>query len=265
MRDTYHSTQQARFGTQVTGTRPRDDDDVMQVLRPAPLWRQARRHRTTTNVLSLRWQLCSSRRAQHDHHGPHKEYFQNPGQMPPPDMTGLNSQPVQLPQHLQQRQQPHFHIPQQAPPPPPPGPSRLVRASRSVLWAILFGTLGLAAGTGLITWEYMQPAFPKGSEEDLDLLDEIEDMLDTSLLVETLREDGWVEESYYTGRMNGLARGKHFVAEQLQGTQGITMRTFKHPSPNCTLMVFFLGFGIEGWPDTVRKSCNKRTILLPSS
>jgi hypothetical protein len=128
--------------------------------------------------------------------------------------------------------------------------------ARSFLWATIFGTLGVITGTGLITWTYLQPLPARGSEEDEELFEEIVETLETHPLVESLREENWAEDNWYTASHNGTEKGLHFVGEQLSGTQGITMKTFKHPSQDYTMMVFFLGFGIEGWPDVVgEKRC----------
>ncbi|EXJ79814.1 hypothetical protein A1O3_08099 [Capronia epimyces CBS 606.96] len=202
----------------------------MQAFRPL-LWRHARR---TNRVLP--YYVYGA--LQHNYHGPHKEYFQTPGQMPTPDTTPYTGP----------------YTPPSPPSPtvlPSPGPSLLRRATRSVLWATLFGITGLAAGTALITWEYLQPTFEPGSVEDEELTAEIGDTLESHPLVEALRDEGWVEESYYAGKINGPGRGQHLVAETLTGTRGIMMKTFKHPTLDFTMMVFFLGFGIEGWPDVI--------------
>ncbi|KAK5372477.1 hypothetical protein LTR20_001506 [Exophiala xenobiotica] len=199
----------------------------MQALRPA-LWRQAQRATKCSPWL---------RRMQHDHHGPHKEYFQTPGQMPAPDTTPYTAPytpPVVKPS-----------------PGPSTGASLFWRSARSVFWADLFFALGALAGTALITWEYMQPPFEPGSQEDQELLEEIQETLEGHPLVEGLRQDNWTEENFYAGRMNGAVRGQHLVGEKLTGTRGITTKVFKHPSQPITMMVFFLGFGMEGWPDTI--------------
>ncbi|EXJ62938.1 hypothetical protein A1O7_03382 [Cladophialophora yegresii CBS 114405] len=139
--------------------------------------------------------------------------------------------------------------------PPVPGASGrslLVRFTRSVFWAILFSSLGVVAGTALITWEYLQPPFEPGSEMERDLLDEIMDAVELHPLVDSLRQANWIEDNYYAGHADSIATGgMHLVAEKLQGTQGITMRTFKHPTQEFTMMVAFLGFGVEGWPDVI--------------
>jgi len=176
------------------------------------------------------------RRAQHDAHGPHKEYFQTPGKTPLPDATP--------------------YIPSQAAPviQGSSGPSSIIRAARSVFWASLFSTLGLVAGTALITWEYLQPPFEPGSPEDQELLEEICATLDSHPLIESLQEEKWIEDPNYDDHLVRTGKGLHLVSEKLVGTQGITMRAFRHPSQEYTMMVFFLGFGIEGWPDVVRQT-----------
>ncbi|KAJ9612061.1 hypothetical protein H2200_003656 [Cladophialophora chaetospira] len=150
------------------------------------------------------------------------------------------------------------YIPQvQAVPPPPAatGRSIFIRFTRSIFWAILFSSFGIVAGTGLITWEYLQPPFEPGSEPEQDLLDEIADAIDLHPLVDSLQQANWIEDNYYAAfpsRLDSIgANGMHLVAEKLSGTQGITMKTFRHPTQEFTIMVAFLGFGIEGWPDVI--------------
>lgn len=228
---------------------------LMQALRRPVLWRQAR---CTTRITPY-W---SRRAEQHNYNGPHKEYFQTPGQMPPPDITAPYTVP---PAYTPPQQQPTVippFPPPQPPPPPAAGSSLFRRATRSVLWATLFGVTGVAAGTALITWEYLQPPFERGSPEDEELTAEIEDTLESHPLVEALRDEGWVEENYYAGKSHGPGRGQHLVAEKLTGTRGITMKLFKHPTLDFSMMVFFLGFGIEGWPDVVRETSASQ-IRLP--
>ena len=150
------------------------------------------------------------------------------------------------------------YVPKTQAVPTPPGPTGrplFMRFARSVFWALLFSSLGVAAGTGLITWEYLQPQFELGSEMEQELLDEIMDAVQLHPLVDSLLQANWIEDNYYAGHpspASGLGtKGMHLVAEKLQGTQGITMKTFKHPTKEFTMMVAFLGFGVEGWPDVV--------------
>ena len=218
----------------------------MQSLKSA-LCRQVRRADTISPATSSPRTRIDTRlrpvRFQHYQHGPHKEYFQN-GQMPPPDTIPYTQsqpyipkiEPVQAPRGVE-------------------GPSILVRLTRSICWAILFSSLGFVAGTGLLTWEYLQPPFEPGSEMEQDLMDEILDAVELHPLVDSLRQANWIEDEYYAahpGQPNDLGvKGMHLVADKLQGTQGITMRTFKHPTLEFTMMVAFLGFGVEGWPDVI--------------
>lgn len=192
----------------------------MRAIRPA--WRSLR--------LIARPHLLN--RAQHNH-GPHKEYFQNPGQTPLPDTTPY-AQPIVQQQVVKA------------------GPSLFARAFRSVFWAVLFTSIGVIAGTSIITWEYMQPPFEPGSPEEEELYEEIIETLQTHPLVEDLRKENWIEENFYITRSHGeMQNGLNLVHERLTGTQGMTVKAFRHPTQEYSLLVFFLGFGIEGWPDTI--------------
>jgi hypothetical protein len=105
----------------------------------------------------------------------------------------------------------------------------------------------------LITWEYLQPPFPPGSEEEQELFAEIVETLDTHPLVEQLRNDNWVEENFYDLRSMGgpPQTGMNLVHDKLVGVQGLTIRAFRHPTHNYTVLALFAGFGVEGWPDVV--------------
>ena len=192
----------------------------MQVFRPVL------RRRLLPSI--SRFRSC---RTQHNY-GPHKEYFQNPNQVPVPDNSpydpnvGVQTVPVSL--------------------------SRTKRAFRSIFWASLFSSLGLVAGAGLITWEYLQPPYEPGSQEEKELHEEVVDTMETCRLVEELREEGWIEEEFYHGRSHAeIQQGLHLVQEKLVGIQGLIIKAFKHPTYPYTILVAFTGFGIEGWPDVV--------------
>ena len=132
------------------------------------------------------------------------------------------------------------------------GPSRTSRVLRSLLWATVFTALGLAAGTTLITWEYLQPPFEPGSQEAQELYDEVLETLDTHPLIEQLHTEKWIEENFYASRPHGgLNTGMNLVQEKLVGTQGLMIRSFRHPTHNYTILALFAGFGVEGWPDVV--------------
>ena len=64
--------------------------------------------------------------------------------------------------------------------------SLFISFTRSVSWTLLFSSLGVVAGTALITWEYIQPPFEPGSEMEEDLLDEINDAVELHPLVDSL-------------------------------------------------------------------------------
>ncbi|OAG37918.1 hypothetical protein AYO21_07890 [Fonsecaea monophora] len=221
-----------------------------KALRPV-LLRRATRAFPTKGIARPSRAGCwlSGRRAQHDHHGPHKEYFQTPGQMPVPDSTPYTPGQPYTPR-IQTMTTPESRA---------GGISLLTSFSRSVLWAVLFASLGVTAGTALITWEYLQPPFEPGSPAEQELYDEILDAMELHPLVDSLRQANWIEDNYYAAAHGGSLgggggfqnRGLHLVAETLQGTQGVSMKTFKHPTQEFTIMVCFLGFGVEGWPDTI--------------
>ena len=116
----------------------------------------------------------------------------------------------------------------------------------------MFSILGAVAGTTLITWEYLQPPFPPGSEEEQELYEDMLETLDTHPLVEQLRGENWIEENFYNmGPRGGSDTGMNLIREKLIGTQGLTIRLFRHPTHNYTVLVFFAGFGVEGWPDVI--------------
>jgi hypothetical protein len=165
--------------------------------------------------------------------GPHKEYFQTPGQAPVPDTTPYNpKEPIQT--HFTRKDR-----------------SRSARFGRSVLWTSLFAVLGAVGGTALITWEYLQPPFEPGSEEEKELQSEIDELLESHPLVEDLREQGWIEDNFYDERLRYSGEGQNMIHDTLTGTQGITIRAFRHPTHALTCLVFFPGFGVEGWPDVM--------------
>lgn len=165
------------------------------------------------------WRTLHRPLLRYQHDLPHKEYFQNPGQTPLPDATPY------------------------APPPAfPSPPSYFRRGLRSVTWATLFGTLGFAGGVGLLTWDYLQPPFELGSEEDQEMLEEIEAMMDNHPLIQGLREEGWTEKTY---------QHSNRLLQTLSGTQGMTMKGFQMSSTGYTILCFYTGNGLEGWPDII--------------
>lgn len=112
--------------------------------------------------------------------------------------------------------------------------------------------MGAAVGSAIVTWDYLQPPFEPGSEDYQELKEEIEEIIETCPMTENLRDNGWFEEPIIQKRspVEGAA-GRHFVEDTLSGVQGVTMKVFRHPTIHSTALVFFAGFGVEGWPDVV--------------
>lgn len=185
-------------------------------------------------------------RLQHDQHGPHKEYFQHPSQfpshayqlrVPPPNLRARSAQ-----------QQPFLEPSTSALPPVPKRRSLLRRLLRSVLIVSVCLTLGWASGTAVVTWDYLQPPFEPGSEEAEELIEEIDEMLEGCTLVQDLREAGFQEEQI----QRPLNSSHHLVTGTLNDVQGFKTKFFRHPqNTGLSVMVFFAGFGVEGWPDYV--------------
>jgi hypothetical protein len=154
-------------------------------------------------ILRPRIFLPRFRRFQHG--GPHKEYFQNPGQFPAAT------------------------VPQYAPPPPPTfpaQPSTLRRFGRSTFWGVSFGLLGIIAGTAAITYEYLQPLFEVGTEEELEELEGIKEIMSSHPLLDALGQDeDWKEQAMYMeDRDWDQEKDFHFLSRKtLKGANGISM------------------------------------------
>lgn len=200
-------------------------------------------------------------RAQHNKHGPYKEYFQRPGFEPKPDLTPYVREPqpyAQTPPQFSSQYGNALPSDTQGSGEPDTqqgarGLRRLMRPVRGLLWFALFLQLGFMAGVGAITWEYLSPAFEPGSPEEEDLIEEILDALDTHPMVEDLRDKEWVEIDPFTPDIQHGLKGRHILHQTLGGNnpQGVFMKVFHHPKEEYTMLVFFLGFGVEGWPDVI--------------
>ena len=77
-----------------------------------------------------------------------------------------------------------------------------------------------------MTWDYLQPPFELGSEEELEMLDEIDELLSTHPLVDALaQDDNWKEQQMYMAD-RGWAKNEdfHFLSRNtLNGSNGISM------------------------------------------
>lgn len=181
---------------------------------------------------------------------PHKEYFQRPGQFaeqyqqtfatpPPPAFTTPTSFEGQA------------------------QPSRFRRVLRSLLWVDLFALLGVLTGAALVTWDYLERPGFLNEEEENDLLDQILQEMREDPLVVSLIDGGWNESHVYPERSRWeMQQGLDFIYERLMGTQGITIKEFTHPSADVTILVFFVGDGLEGWPDTLHGGIISSMLLL---
>lgn len=185
------------------------------------------------------------RRQQHSNQWAHKEYFQTPGQAPLPDTT-----PYQPGEYIETALTSNE-------------PSRLSRALRSLGWIALFNTLGVAAGVGFVSWQYMQPPYEPDSPEELEILEEIEDLMKHNPVAEDLRQQGWIEEEFYS-RQPRLPqdRGTNLVRDTLRGSsQTLNIKTFKNPTTKYTMVLFFVGFGLDGFPDVMHGGITATVVL----
>lgn len=160
------------------------------------------------------------------HSGPHKEYFQNPGQFPAA-ATPLYTPPPQ----------PSFST----------QPSRLRRLIRSTFWGVSFGLLGVLASTAAITYKYLQPPFEVGSEEELEELEEIKEIMSIHPLLDALSQDeNWKEQAMYMGDRDwDQDRDFHFLSRKtLKGANGISMVGSASVPHHCRVLTSFALIGI---------------------
>jgi hypothetical protein len=161
------------------------------------------------HVRRPRFFLPRFRRFQHG--GPHKEYFQNPSQFPA------------------------VAIPPYTPPPQPTFPTQpsiLRRLTRSTFWGVSFGLLGVLAGTAAITYEYLQPLFEVGSEEELEELEGVKEIMASHPLLDALGQDeNWKEQAMYMeDRDWDQDKDFHFLSRKtLKGANGISMVCLDSP------------------------------------
>lgn len=189
------------------------------------------------------------------HIGPHKEYFQNPRQYP---------QGVSIPPATQARNALPYHA---------------IRSDRSILqsvlrstcWASLFGVAGLAAGTALITWDYINTPLDPDTEEELELFEDIVHETNEHPLVQSLQKDSeWAERKVYEHvSKEEYERGLKLFTKTYLGSRGLFVvrfllqlsagnrltvltqqREFFHEPSGILMLVVYVGDGVEGWPDT---------------
>ncbi|ETN40470.1 uncharacterized protein HMPREF1541_04747 [Cyphellophora europaea CBS 101466] len=185
------------------------------------------------------------RRQQHNSYGQHKEYFQTPGQAPLPDTTPYRAG--------EQIQTVYTNT----------EPGTWSRIARSLSYFSLFSTLGAVAGMALITWQYMQPPYPPGSPEEQEMLEEIDDLVNHNRIAEDLREQGWIEEDFYMRRSRSeFGYGMNMIHENLRGSsQTLNIKCFKNPNTKYTFIIFFAGFGMDGFPDVMHGGITATMML----
>ena len=138
------------------------------------------------------------------HGGPHKEYFQNPRQMPLPETDTLSNRlthPGDFPRKSTLMR-------------------RLWNSAGLALWSLLFG---ISAGSSLITWAYLQGPFEAGTDEEKDMLEEITSMINDHPATEGLLNDPEWEEIPVAPRVvsGDAGKGLSFVTGTLSGSKGI--------------------------------------------
>ena len=156
------------------------------------------------NCLRVREALPTVRRQQ-QHHGPHKEYFQEPYQFPTP---------------------PAPHVPPLvAPPVTSSQPGAMQSLLRSTLWAILFTSTGIASGISLVTWDYLLTPLEPGADAELELFQDIVEETDQHPLVTCLREHPeWQEQRPYDlGSRDQERLGDGLFNHAYLGARGIVL------------------------------------------
>jgi len=91
--------------------------------------------------------------------------------------------------------------------------------------ASFFGLLGVMAGTTAITWEYLQPPFELGSEEELEMLEDIQDLMSAHPLLNVLAENPeWMKQEMHVDERDWEKdRDYHFLSRKtLRGANGVS-------------------------------------------
>jgi len=84
----------------------------------------------------------------------------------------------------------------------------------------------MIAGTTAITYEYLQPLIEVGSEEELDELEGIKEIMSSHPLLDALSQDeNWKEQAMYMGDRDwDQEKDFHFLSRKtLKGANGVSM------------------------------------------
>ncbi|KAJ5945986.1 hypothetical protein N7454_002825 [Penicillium verhagenii] len=129
-------------------------------------------------------------------------------------------------------------------------PSGRSRWTRRLIYASIFGALGVGAGAVLDS-KIGLPAQP-GSREDKIYLEEIQTVFEGLPIVKELRDNpDCVESGVYEG-LPEKSKAHRLTSKALAGSRGIGLqRVFANDSTKEVTSVVFLGNGMEGWPTMV--------------
>ncbi|KAJ5657413.1 uncharacterized protein N7484_001062 [Penicillium longicatenatum] len=133
----------------------------------------------------------------------------------------------------------------------PQSPSGRSRWTRRLIYASIFGVLGIAAGGALDSKISAPP--PPGSPEDRIYMKEIEAVYEGGLpIVQELRQNpDWEESGVYQG-MPDESRAHRLTSKALAGSRGIALqRVFSNAKEKKVVSVVYLGSGLEGWPTMI--------------
>ncbi|KAI9813547.1 MAG: hypothetical protein M1832_006278 [Thelocarpon impressellum] len=142
--------------------------------------------------------------------------------------------------------------PPKAPSPPRPNRKSTLRL-RPALYALLFLTLGLSAGT-FVRLTLVPPAPPTpGSPADAALLARLDAAVSALPVVRQLRSEGesvgeWREWPAYSS-LSDSQRAHHLTAGPLSGSRGLAVqRVFWNASTGQAISVVYFGPALTGWP-----------------
>ncbi|KAJ6003179.1 hypothetical protein N7451_005726 [Penicillium sp. IBT 35674x] len=125
------------------------------------------------------------------------------------------------------------------------------RWTRRLIYASIFGALGVAAG-GVLDSKISLPPQP-GSPEDEIFMKEIQRVYERGLpIVQELRNNPDYEESGVYQGMPETSKAHRLTSSALAGSRGIALqRVFSNDKEKKVVSVVYLGPGLEGWPTMV--------------
>lgn len=175
------------------------------------------------------------------HNSTHKEYFQDPQNIPARQSI-RSSSPV-VPRSSA------ANASQSAPFPTQPN-FTFSRLARSTAWVVTSTLLGVVSAGLLISFAYVNEPFTPGSDADTAMLEEIEDLFETNDALMNLRASpDWVELVHMPSLDKNLKKDMMF--QSLNGSRGIQTKTFFNSKRKLINMFVCFGGGVEGWPDVV--------------